>query len=176
MKKSTLTIIILALVLINVVLTILLTFSLVTTSRKTDSLITKVAALIDLDIASEAGSGNNSTVPAITDLEILDVVVNDTTNKITMTVSDSAGNKHHVVVNATITLNKTSKDYQNMRATVDANMKYIVTTISDTICSYSYENVLSQKTTIAKQVLTKLQDAFKSDIIYDFAFGDYIVQ
>ena len=48
MKKSMLNVITLALVLINLILTVLLTFSLVSTNNKTNNLITKVAQIIDL--------------------------------------------------------------------------------------------------------------------------------
>ena len=51
MKKSMLNVIILALVLVNLVLTVILTFSLVSTNKKTNSLINKVAQIIDLDVA-----------------------------------------------------------------------------------------------------------------------------
>ena len=47
MKKSMLNVIILALVLVNLVLTVILTFSLVSTNKKTNSLINKVAQIID---------------------------------------------------------------------------------------------------------------------------------
>ena len=49
MKKSMLNVITLALVLINLILTVLLTFSLVSTNNKTNNLITKVAQIIDLE-------------------------------------------------------------------------------------------------------------------------------
>ena len=46
MKKSMLNVIILALVLVNLVLTVILTFSLVSTNKKTNSLINKVAQIL----------------------------------------------------------------------------------------------------------------------------------
>ena len=49
MKKSMLNVITLALVLINLVLTVLLTFSLVSTNNRTNNLIKKVGEIIDLD-------------------------------------------------------------------------------------------------------------------------------
>ena len=47
MKKSTLNVITLALVLINLALTVILTFSLVSTNNKTNKLIGKVAEIIE---------------------------------------------------------------------------------------------------------------------------------
>ena len=53
MKKSMLNVIILALVLVNLVLTVILTFSLVSTNKKTNSLINKVAQIIDWMLQAE---------------------------------------------------------------------------------------------------------------------------
>lgn len=47
MKKSMLNVITLALVLVNLVLTVILTFSLVSTNNKTNKLVTKVSEIID---------------------------------------------------------------------------------------------------------------------------------
>ena len=61
MKKSTLNVITLALVLINLVLTVLLTFSLVSTNKKTNNLITKVSEIIDLDVGGVVNSDSSSS-------------------------------------------------------------------------------------------------------------------
>ena len=58
MKKSMLNVITLALVLINLVLTVLLTFSLVSTNNRTNNLIKKVGEIIDLDAAGNAANGS----------------------------------------------------------------------------------------------------------------------
>ena len=61
MKKSMLNVITLALVLINLVLTVVLTFSLVSTNNKTNNLISKVAKIIDLMLEGHllgSGTGN----------------------------------------------------------------------------------------------------------------------
>lgn len=175
MKKSTLNIIILALVLVNLVLTVVLTFSLVSTSGKTNALITKIAALIDLDIASSSGSDDNTDSPGIDDIEVLDVMNGDTV-KITVSLNDKSGKVHYAVVSGTITLNKKAKDYDKIKPSIDTNMKLIAGTVSSTISKYSYENIIPQKETIANQITKELQDLFKSDVIYNFSFVDYQVQ
>lgn len=60
MKKSMLNVITLALVLINLVLTVLLTFSLVSTNNRTNNLIKKVGEIIDLDAAGNAANGSQT--------------------------------------------------------------------------------------------------------------------
>ena len=62
MKKSMLNVITLALVLINLVLTVLLTFSLVSTNNRTNNLIKKVGEIIDLDAAGNAAMAHRQEV------------------------------------------------------------------------------------------------------------------
>lgn len=56
MKKSMLSVVNLAISIINLALTVVLTFSLVTTNNKTNNLISKVAEIIDLDVAGDTSS------------------------------------------------------------------------------------------------------------------------
>lgn len=174
MKKSTLTLINLALTLVNLVLTAIIVFTLIGPAQKQDELITKIAQLIDLDISGSGTTGGDT--PGINDIEVVDVTNGDSNSKITITVNDKAGKMHYVVVSGAITLNKKSKDYEAIRPSIDTNMKLIVSTVSSTVSKCSYENLLSQKEDLAKQVTTALQDLFKSDIIYNFAFVDYTIQ
>ena len=73
MKKSMLNVITLALVLINLVLTVLLTFSLVSTNNRTNNLIKKVGEIIDLDAAGNAANGSQTgSAVNIDDIEYVD--------------------------------------------------------------------------------------------------------
>ena len=77
MKKSTLNVITLALVLINLALTVILTFSLVSTNNKTNKLIGKVAEIIDLDVAGIDNSDKSSSSGGeIEDTSYVDVTNN----------------------------------------------------------------------------------------------------
>ena len=80
MKKSMLNVIILALVLVNLVLTVILTFSLVSTNKKTNSLINKVAQIIDLDVAGGVSNNNSSTGSGIENVSYIDIKNNDSTD------------------------------------------------------------------------------------------------
>ena len=82
MKKSMLNVITLALVLINLVLTVILTFSIVSTTKKTDNLITKVAEIIDLDVGGGISSNNSGSSLAVSDMETVDVKNSDDSTKI----------------------------------------------------------------------------------------------
>ena len=95
MKKSTLNVITLALVLINLVLTVLLTFSLVSTNKKTNNLITKVSEIIDLDVGGVVNSDSSSSGNVgESDIEYIDVISGESDS---ITISFTSGGKSHYV-------------------------------------------------------------------------------
>ena len=179
MKKSFLNVITLALVLINLILTVLLTFSLVSTSKKTDDFISKIAGIIDLDVGtnSTGATQSDSTTVGIGDLEVIDVKLSDGTTKITISLLDDAGKVHQSMVSVALSLNKNSKDYTKLRANVDNGMNLIVSEVNKVVSSYSFNVVLSNKANMEQQILTYLQDTmFQSDIVYSVSFTGFVVQ
>ena len=78
MKKSMLNVITLALVLINLVLTVLFTFSLFSTNNRTNNLIKKVGEIIDVDAAGNAANGSQTgSAVNIVDIEYVEVSLVD---------------------------------------------------------------------------------------------------
>lgn len=178
MKKSLLNVITLSLVLINLVLTVLLTFSLVSTSKKTDDFISKIAGIIDLDVGGSSANTteSSSTAVGISDLEIIDVKLSDSTTKFTISLADDTGKVHQSVVSVAISLNTKSKDYTKLRAALDNYMTSIVSEINKVVSSYSFNNVLANKANMEQQLFTFLQEKFQSDMIYAVSFTGFIVQ
>lgn len=176
MKKSMLNVITLALVLINLILTVLLTFSLVSTNTKTNNLITKVSQIIDLDvggISSEDGEKGTTNV-SIDDIEYRDVVSGDS-NKITVSYTDG-GKTHYVVLQVVLGLNKKAKDYETKSASINNGMKLIVSQITTEALKYTYSSVSANKTAIENNLLTELQDQFQTDMIYSVTLSEILVQ
>ena len=97
MKKSMLNVIILALVLVNLVLTVILTFSLVSTNNKTNKLVTKVSEIIDLDVAGvDNSSKSTSAGTSIEDVAYVDVS-NNGSNDIMISYTDG-GKTHYAII------------------------------------------------------------------------------
>ena len=103
MKKSMLNVITLALVLVNLVLTVILTFSLASTNNKTNKLVTKVSEIIDLDVAGvDNSSKSTSAGTSIEDVAYVDVS-NNGSNDIMISYTDG-GKTHYAIVNVTLGL------------------------------------------------------------------------
>ena len=158
MKKSMLNVITLALVLINLVLTVLLTFSLVSTN------ITKVSQIIDLDVGGITADSTKTASSSIDDITYLDVTNNDSTD-ITVSYTDAGNKTHYVVLNVSIGLDSKAKDYETKKTTIQNGMKVIVSQVTTEALKYSYNEVTANKTAIEKNLLTYLQDQFQTDVI-----------
>lgn len=175
MKKSMLNVITLALVLINLVLTVLLTFSLVSTNNRTNNLIKKVGEIIDLDAAGNAANGSQTgSAVNIDDIEYVEVKSGDSTN-ITVSYTDS-GKTHYVVFKVTLGLNKKAKDYSTKLTSINNGMKLIVSQITNEALKYSYNTVTTNKTTIEKNLLSTLQDQFETEAICSVTLSEILVQ
>ena len=174
MKKSMLNVITLALVLINLVLTVLLTFSLVSTNTKTNNLITKVAQIVDLDVGGVVADTTTATA-SVDDTVYLDVTSNDSKD-ITVSYTDAGSKTHYVVLNVSIGLNSKHKDYEAKQTSINNGMRMIVSQIITEALKYPYTDVATNKTTIEKNLLTYLQDQFQSDVIQTVTLTKTLVQ
>ena len=164
MKKSTLNVITLALVLINLVRTVILTFSLVSTNNKTNKLISKVAEIIDLDVAgADTGDKGTSSSSGLDDITYVDVTNND--SKDIMISYTDGGKTHYAIMNVSLGLNTKAKDYTAKSTTINNGMKVIVNAVQTEAMKYTYSTVASSKATIESALLEQLQDTFQTQCI-----------
>ena len=161
MKKSMLNVIILALVLVNLVLTVILTFSLVSTNKKTNSLINKVAQIIDLDVAGGVSNNNSSTGSGIENVSYIDIKNNDSTDIIVSYVDN--GKTRYAVLSVSVGLN--SKDYSTVSTSVDNGMKVLVNKITNEANKYTYSTISANKSTMETDLLKEFQELFKTETI-----------
>ena len=104
MKKSLLTMITLALVLINLLLTAIIAIAIVPEVKNVNSLVSKVAAAIDLNqngASTEDGSDGSSSVP-ISDQTMIAIGGDD---GLTINLKSSDGDTHIAVVHAQLVMN-----------------------------------------------------------------------
>ncbi len=174
MKKSMLNVITLALVLINLVLTVVLTFSLVSTNNKTNGLITKVAEIIELDVGGINPDGTISGTVNVDDIQYVDIKNGDNDN---ITVSFSSGGKtHYVVLYVTVGLNTKSEDYETKSVSVQNGMRLMTSTVTNEVIKYNYDAVQANKQTIEKAILESLQQQFQTKMICSVTISEVLVQ
>ena len=167
MKKSLLTVITFAIVVANLVLTILLTINTQSEIKSANELISKVCEAIELDIASS--DSNESTVP-VDQTVSYDAV--DSENKLTINLKmDEDGVAHFAVLTCTLTENMQSKAFETYGNTIGDYGSRIQSIIQSTISSYTYNDILSDQQVVKDEIKDKVNALFgASDFIISVDF------
>lgn len=168
MKKNILTVIIMAIVLINTILTGVLIFVIVPASNKTAKLVDKVASIVNLELED----------PDVTKGEpsVADIVTYQIEEELTINLKNSGdGQTHYALVPVSLSMNSKHSDYEIYSTKMKDHEGALKEIISDEIQKYTKDNVLDNKKTIKDAVLTRIQEYFKSDFITNVTFGSMMV-
>lgn len=171
MKKNMLTILILALSILNLVLGAVIVFTVVPTTIRTNALISKVASAIDLELQDTTASDE----PAV-DIANLEEypIPEDLTINLKKEENDSTS--HYAAVSISLFINKKAKDYKDLRPSVDSNVSVIKEIISDEFSKYTVNEVTENKDVIKEAILNRIQEYFQSDLITSISVGKLLVQ
>ena len=180
MKKNLLSIIILALLVINLAMTGFMMLSVMTTNSQTAKLISDIAAALELEANggnSGGFSGSASGVVAVTDVATFGFTGDD---KLTINLKAGAdGKTHYMLVEVVFSMNTASPDYATMGTEEKlATMKELVKSkVTTTLSSYSLEELQAgADETAREQILEEVQELFGSNFIYDVSFSSVLYQ
>ncbi len=167
MKKNLMSVLILALLVVNLVLTAITMISIVPSAKKSNELITEICTALDLELAS--GRTANLSSVAIENLQ--SYTLEDT---LTINLRNSEdGEAHYVILTVVVSMDKSNEDYATLglagveAGLYDSNIKSIV---NDVVRTYTYEEILAQPDQAQKEILEKLQGFFDSSMIVDVGF------
>lgn len=106
MKKNLMSVIILALVLANLILTAVLAFTIIPQTKKSNELVDQVCAAINIEL--EGGQNMNTAAVPIEDVEVYNV-----TDSFTVSLSPSGdGKKHYAIFSVGLSMNTKSEGYE----------------------------------------------------------------
>lgn len=171
MKKNLMTVIILALVLVNLVLTAILAFTISPQTRKSNQLIDKIASAIDLEL--EDGSGKDTAAVPVEDIEVYDIEASFTVN-----LSPSGDGKDHVAVfSIGLSLNTKSDGYKSIGIEgLKAKETLIKNDINTIVSEYTMEQFREDEQSVKDAILEDLQEMFGSDFIVGVSFSSVNTQ
>ncbi len=172
MKKNLITVIILAICIINLVFNILLVFVFMPSTTKTNKLITDISEVLDLELAS-LKSGEESGV----DINNLTPFQLEQGNPINL-ASDGSGLNHVVQYGLTINLDKTAEDFTATQTNLQTSTAIVYDLIRDIVGQYTYSQAIDidVQREIKNQILTSLRKAFNTDCIYSVSFYNWVAQ
>lgn len=163
MKKNLISVIILALCLVNLVLNALIVFVCVPSNKKVNNLITEIASVLNLEL--ESGDKANVAVE--------NIVTFNSSEDITINLKDDgSGDAHYAVVSVTVSMDKSTKDYKNVSSLIEQGEGFINDDVRSVIGAYTYTEINSQEVqeTVKKEILKKLQERFDTNCIFSVDF------
>ena len=174
MKKNMLSILILALLIVNIVLTAIMMFSVTGTAKKTSALIDDISAAINLDLKNQSAA--SSTVQ-IADVPISDIEVVALGEELTIPLSIGAdGKQHYYLVAVSLSLDTKHGDYKKLQPTVTTQADLIKGEIISVIGSYTLEEIQAGTDGIRMEILQRLQTLFDSQFIFNVTFTKGLAQ
>ena len=166
MKKNLITVIILAICIINLVFNIILMFVFLPSAKKTNNLITDIAAVLDLELAGSSSFDVSNLVAVQLESDIINLA------------SDGSDASHYVKYELTINLDSKVSDYTKVSENIAASNSIIYDTTRDIVAQYTYEQVkdVEVQRKIKEDILVALKETFNTECIYSISFNSWVAQ
>lgn len=171
MKKNLITVIILAICIINLVFNILLVFVFMPSTTKTNKLITDISEILDLELASQAGSEGTFDVSNLAPFQL------EQGNPVNL-ADDGSGDLAVVQYGLTINLDKTAGDYEQTQKNLETSTSLVYDIVRGIIGSYTYAQCIDVQIQeqIKQEILTELRETFNTECIYSVVFYNWVTQ
>ena len=169
MKKNMLSILILALLIVNVALTSVMMFTMMGTNKKTARLIDGISTALSLEIADPTQEG----VEESSEVAMEDIKVHQIPDQLTIGLAKGAdGKSHYCVVSISLSLNTKDPDYEKYSETLGDNEDMIKDKIFQIVGSHTIEEAESNTDGLREEILEALQSMYGSKFIYNIVFRD----
>ncbi len=163
MKKNLMSVVILALVFVNLILTAIVTITILPQARKSNELITQICSAIDLELNSGATSAKlDVPLEQVANYDIADMTIN---------LKDSAdGKAHYVTLSISLAMDTKNDGYKEYGDAMTDRESLIKNQINTIISGYTYEEFNADTQGIQDKILRDLQTMFDSDFIISVGF------
>ena len=165
MKKNLMSVVILALVLVNLILTAILTITVLPETKKANELITQVCSAINLELESGSVTSDASSVP------IDKLATYDISDSMTINLKDSGdGKEHYAVITVSLFMNKDSKGYKSFGESMEEKKNLVMSEITSVVSGFTYDEFKSDQQGVQDALVADLQKLFDSDFIVSVGF------
>lgn len=171
MKRNMLTIVILALSIVNLVLTALIVFSVVPNVNKTNNLIDQVAKIINLDLEAQNGNEKIMTPDDLDNYALEEEVIINLKKD-----TGSSKERYAVVSKISITLYNGVSDYDKVKKNIDESTDSIYDIIRKGFNSYTIDEAKANEDEIKANIIKMLNDKYGDRVVQSIAFGSLIYQ
>ena len=171
MKKNLISIVILALLVVNIVLSSITLLSVSGTNRKTAALVTDIAAAINLDLGGQTEEEKQEAIVPMEDVVTFDIT--DLTVPLKKGPNDEK--EHYAMLSVTLSMNSKDKDYKTY-GDLSTRVSLIKGEINDAVSQHTADEARENSHVIEDEILQRVQDMFDSQFIYDVTFSSILIQ
>ena len=173
MKKNLISIIILALLIVNVVLTAIMMFSVTSTSKKTAALVDNISTALNLELAAKGTDSEE----AAEEIPMSDIQTYDISESMTIPLkTDEDGEPHFCMVSVTLSMNTKDKGFKTYGADLSGHESLIKSEIIDVFGQYTLSEARDQQDEIRQEILQRVQKMFDSEFIFNISFSNILFQ
>lgn len=170
MKKNLISILILALLVVNVVLTAIMMFSVTGSAKKTAQLVTDIASVLNIELTETEEPGEET-------VSIADSIPQDIGESLMIPLKrGDDGKDHYYIVTVSLYMNSKHEDYEAFSATVATNTSLFKSIVNDVIGSHTLEEALANPDGMKDEILSRIQSEYNSTFIYKVTFSDIMYQ
>ena len=173
MKKNLISVAILVLLIVNIVLTSIMMFSVLNTNKKTAAFVTEVASAIQLELGTDEESQETETV-AIDDIDtytIADMTIQLKPSATTNSSGENTSKVHYVSTSIVLSMNKKNADYKTYSADLVNKDE-----ITEAFSQYTMEEASENPQAVKDEILSRIQALYGSDFIFDVTLSNPLYQ
>lgn len=175
MKKNLLSVIILALLIVNIVLTSIMMFSVTGASKKTSALVNDIASVLSLELEnnSTAAEGTETVEIPMENVEVFDI-----SGELTIPCKQGEdGSDHYCITNVSLSLNTKDKGYKKYGGEeLTARESLIKSEIFEVFRDHTIDEVREDIDSIGAEILNRIQTMFDSEFIFKVSFSNTLYQ
>jgi len=166
MKRNLLSIIILALLVVNIVLSAIMMVSVSGASKKTASLVADIATYVGIEVN---GLPNSDLAPTVS---MADTAVHNVAGELTIPLKKGEdGADHYAVGSVSLSMDSKSKDYKKYSETMADRDGLIKDVIFEVMGNYTVDEARTNSEAIKEEILKRIQELFGSTFIYSVSYN-----
>lgn len=171
MKKNLLSIIMIALMVMNLILTSIMLFNVLGTTNKTSALVGDIATVLQLELESGKDSEEVKEEVPMSDVDSYSIP-----DSMTILLRDSENDDmdHYAMVSVVLYMNKKDKGYKEYRETL--NNDVLKSLVIEAVGEFTVDEFKADTEAVYDRILEKIQAEFDSEFIFKVAFSDRKVQ
>ncbi len=171
MKKNLISVIILALLVVNIILTSIMMFSVTGSSKKTAALVDNISTALNLELTAQTDGEVKEVVP-MKNIETYDIPESMT---IPLKKSED-GTDHFCMASIGFSINTKDKGYKTYGSDLSAQATMIKDEINNVFAQYTIEEARGNEEEIKSEILKGIQEMFDSEFIFDVSFSSIMYQ